>query len=131
MKIKENLRKKAISPRFILLTYKVTPFLKFRIWELATVFSLTPKYQYCCLDWSQTGGTCTCSSNKKDWVLHGHINFYNCNGGVMVSMLTLSAVLHGFNPRSIKTKDYKINIYWLQSKQQWRYKSLNIYNVII
>ena len=37
-------------------------------------------------------------------------------GGVMVSVLALSAIDHGFKPRSGQTKDYKIGICCLSAK---------------
>jgi hypothetical protein len=37
--------------------------------------------------------------------------------GVMVSVLTSSAVDHGFGPRSCQTKDYKIGICCFSAKQ--------------
>ena len=37
-------------------------------------------------------------------------------GGVMVCMLTSSAVDHGFEPRSGQTKDYKIGICYFSAK---------------
>jgi hypothetical protein len=40
----------------------------------------------------------------------GNINQKHCIGGVMVSVLTLSAIDRGFEPRSGQTKDYKIGI---------------------
>ena len=36
--------------------------------------------------------------------------------GVMVSMLTSSALDHGFKPRSVNTKDYKIGICCFSAK---------------
>ena len=38
--------------------------------------------------------------------------------GVMVSVLTSSAVDHGFEPRSGRTKDYKIDICCFSAKQK-------------
>ena len=38
-------------------------------------------------------------------------------GGVMVSVLALSAVDHGFEPRSGQTNDYKNGIYCFSAKQ--------------
>ena len=35
----------------------------------------------------------------------------NYIGGVLVSMLTYSLVVHWFDPRLSQTKDYQINIY--------------------
>ena len=40
----------------------------------------------------------------------------HCIGGVMVSMLALSAVDCGFEPRSGQTKDYKIGICCFSAK---------------
>jgi hypothetical protein len=66
----------------------------------------------------------------------------NCSGGVMVNVLALCVVDHGFKPRSGQTKDYKIGICcfstkhaalrrkskdWLPKNQnnvsEWSYKS--------
>jgi hypothetical protein len=47
-------------------------------------------------------------------------------GGVMVSVLALSAVDCGFEPRSGKTKDYKIDICCFSAKHAaFRWKSKN------
>ena len=41
---------------------------------------------------------------------------YNRIDGVMVSILALSAIVYGFEPRSGQTKDYKIGIYCFSAK---------------
>ena len=60
-----------------------------------------------------------------DFVLSNFFNFIiweffvtslNCIGGVMVSVLTSSAVYRGFEPRSGQTKDYKIGICCFSAK---------------
>ena len=43
-------------------------------------------------------------------------SIYNCIGGIMVSMLSSSAVSRGFEPRSGQTKDYKIGICCFSAK---------------
>ena len=43
-------------------------------------------------------------------------NILNHNGGIMVSMLTLCAADHGFEPRLDQTKDYKIGICGFSAK---------------
>jgi hypothetical protein len=42
--------------------------------------------------------------------------FLNCIGGVMVSVLALSMVDRGFDPRSGQTKDYEIGICCFSAK---------------
>jgi hypothetical protein len=46
----------------------------------------------------------------------GNINQKHRVGGVMVSVLTSSAVDHGFEPRSGQTNDYKIDICCFSAK---------------
>ena len=62
-----------------------------------------------------TGYSCTVWDQTTQFVLGFLIIFsisYTENGisGVMVSMLALSAIDRGFEPRSGQTKDYKIDI---------------------
>jgi hypothetical protein len=49
------------------------------------------------------------------------------SGGVMVSVLTSSAVDRGFEPRSGQTKDYKIGICCFSTK----YAALNVFTEIL
>ena len=44
-------------------------------------------------------------------------NSQNSIGGVMVSVLALSAVDRGFDPQSVQTKDYKIGICCFSTKK--------------
>jgi hypothetical protein len=46
----------------------------------------------------------------------GNINQKHRIGGVMVSVLTLSAVDRGFEARSVQTKDYKIDMCCFSAK---------------
>ena len=49
----------------------------------------------------------------------------NCIGGVMVSVLTSSAVDRGFKPRSCQTKDYKLALAaFLFMKQEQRSRKM-------
>ena len=52
---------------------------------------------------------------QTDWILCIHIS-QNCIGGVMVSVLSSSAVDHGFEFRSSRTKDYEIGICCVSAK---------------
>ena len=60
--------------------------------------------------------------NKEEAYIYIYNNIYNiCNnknrmGGVMVSVLALSAVDREFEPRSEQTKDYKTDIFCFSAK---------------
>ena len=43
-------------------------------------------------------------------------NIHSRSGGILVRVHALSAVDHGFEPRSGQTKDYKIDIYCFSAK---------------